>query len=304
VLKRNPGYAGPKPAFEDIKISFIPDPKTTELALRSHELDFAVLPTAVAASLTNAQGVSVDKRPGLAYVWLGMNMEKPPFNDLKVRQAIRLGLDVDQMLLAGFNGQAPRLNALIVPPILGNWPQAPVYQRNVPEAKRLLAEAGHPTIKTRLTILNQPVFQTMALVARALLQDIGVTVDVDVQEGATYWEAGKGDTGNNLDMFIMRFAGKLDPNFLMQWFVSSQIGVWNWQRFNSPEFDKLAQDAIVESDPAKRAKIVIEAQEVMDKSAAFIWLTNEVAFIAHRDTVAPAYLPGAIDWQLDHFTST
>ena len=35
VLKRNPGYSGPKPAFEEIRISYIPDPKTAELALRS-----------------------------------------------------------------------------------------------------------------------------------------------------------------------------------------------------------------------------------------------------------------------------
>jgi peptide/nickel transport system substrate-binding protein len=143
----------------------------------------------------------------------------------------------------------------------------------------------------------------MALVARALLQEIGVTVDLDVQEGGTYWDSGKGDTGKNLDMFLMRFAGKLDPNFLMQWFVTSQVGVWNWQRFASPEFDALFAQAIAESDPAKRTKLVIAAQELMDKSAAFVWLTNEVAFVAHRDGLKPAYLPGAIDWQLDRFTS-
>jgi peptide/nickel transport system substrate-binding protein len=89
----------------------------------------------------------------------------------------------------------------------------------------------------------------------------------------------------------------------MQWFVSSQIGTWNWQRFNSPEFDKLYQEAIVESDPAKRAALVIKAQQEMDKSAAFIWLTNDVAFPVRRSTLKTAYLPGAIDWQLDRFTT-
>lgn len=303
TLKRNPGYAGPKPAFEDIKVTFISEPKTTELALRSHELDFAVLPAAVATPMKGAAGLAIDQSPGLAYVWLGMNMEKPPFNDLRVRQAIRLALDVDQMLLAGFNGLVPRLNSLIPAPILGNWPQAPVYKRNVAEAKRLLAEAGHTTIKTRLTVLNQPINQTMALVARALLQEVGITVEVDAQEGGTYWDAGKGDTGKNLDMFIMRFAGKLDPNFLMQWFTASQIGVWNWQRFNSPEFDSLYQQSLAEADPAKRTQMVIQAQEIMDKSAAFVWLTNDVAFVVHDQKVKPAYMPGALDWQLDSFTA-
>ena len=303
VLKRNPGYSGPKPAFEEIRISYIPDPKTAELALRSGELAFSILPPSNAEPLGAVPGLTVKQVPGLSYVWLGINMEKPPFNDLRVRQAIRLALDVDQMLLAGYNGKAPRLNALIVPPILGSWADAPVYKRNVAEAKRLLAEAGQPSIKARLLVLNQPVNQTMALVARALLQEVGIIIDVDAQDGGTYWEQGKGDAGKNLDMFIMRFAGKLDPNFLMQWFVASQIGIWNWQRFNSPEFDRLAAAAIAETDPAKRASLVIEAQKEMDKSAAFVWLTNDVAFAVHKSTIKPAYLPGAIDWQLNYFAA-
>lgn len=301
VLKRNPDYAGPAPAFEDIRINYIPDPKTAELALRSGELGFAVLPAAVAEPLATVPGLAVEKVPGLAYVWLGINMEKPPFNDIRVRQAIRLALDVDQLLLAGFNGKVPRLNALIMQPIVGYWAEAPVYKRNVAEAKRLLAEAGQTAIKARLTVLNQPANQTMALVAQALLKEVGITLEVDAQDGGTYWDSGKGDTGKNLDLFIIRFAGKLDPNFLMQWFVTEQIGIWNWQRFSSPEFDRLAKAAIAETDPAKRAQMVIDAQKEMDKSAAFVWLTNDVAFAAHRTAIKPAYLPGAIDWQLDAF---
>jgi peptide/nickel transport system substrate-binding protein len=303
VLKRNDAYAGPKPTFEEIRVVFIQDPKTAELALRSGELDFAVLPPAVAEPMRSAQGIVVDQAPGLAYIWLGINMEKAPFTDLRVRQAVRLALDVDQMLLAGFNGKAPRLNTLVMEPVLGAWKEAPVYKRNVAEAKKLLAEAGQTAIKTRITILNQPAYQTMALVAQALLREVGITAELDVQEGGTYWDVGKGEAGKNLDLFMMRFNGKLDPNFLMQWFVSSQIGTWNWQRFNSPEFDRLYQEAIVESDPARRAAIVIKAQQEMDKSAAFVWLTNDIAFPVRRASVKPAFLPGAIDWQLDRFTT-
>lgn len=303
VLRRNPAYSGPKPTFEEIRVNFIQDPKTTELALRSGELDFAVLPPSVAEPMRSAQGIAVDQYPGLAYLWLGINMQKPPFDDLRVRQAVRLALDVDQMLLAGFNGKVPRLNSLVMPPVLGTWKDAPVYKRNVAEAKRLLAEAGKTAIKTRITVLNQPAFQTMALVARALLQEVGITAEVDAQEGGTFWDSGKGDTGKNIDMFMMRFNGKLDPSFLMQWFTTAQVGVWNWQRFASPEFDKLATEAISEQDPAKRAAIVIKAQQEMDKSAAFVWLTNDSAFVVRHANLKPAFLPGAIDWQLDKFTT-
>ncbi|SEE38989.1 peptide/nickel transport system substrate-binding protein [Rhizobiales bacterium GAS188] len=302
VLRRNPGFTGAKPRFDEIAVRYIQDPKTTELALRSGEIDFAVLPPAVAEPLRSVQGLAIDQHPGLAYVWIGMNVEKAPLNDVRVRQAIRLALDADQMLLAGYNGKVQRLNSLIMAPILGVWKDAPVYKRNVAEARRLLQEAGQGGgFRTRITILNQPVFQSMALVARALLQEVGITLDVEPLDGGSFWSSGKGDGGKNLDLSMLRFNGKLDPNFLMQWFTSDQIGVWNWQRWADPSYDKLAGGALAEADPAKRAEIVIKAQQEMDKSAAFYWLTNEVAFVARRSWLKPGLMPGAINWQYEHF---
>jgi peptide/nickel transport system substrate-binding protein len=303
TLKRNAAFAGEKPYFDEIAVRFISDPRTTELALRSGEIDFAILPPSVAEPLRKVQGLSVAEQPSIAYLWIGLNLEKPPLDDLRVRQAIRLGLDVDQMLLAAYNGKAPRLNTLLPPQILGHWTDAPVYRRNVAEAKRLLQEAGQPNIKLKLLILNQPIYQNMALVARALLQEIGITVEVDAQESGTYWSAGKGDAGKNLDMFLLRFNGKHDPNFIMQWFTPSQIGVWNWERWNSPEYQKLFDEAAAELDKTKRAQLVVDAQKLMDQSAAFVWLTNEVNFLVSRSWLRPAAVPGWIDWQYDSFAA-
>lgn len=303
VLRANPASGSGRAAFQEIAMRFIPDQRATELALRAGELDFAVVPPTIAAPLRGVQGLTVTENPGLQYIWLGMNMEKPPLNDLRVRQAIRLGLDVDQMLIAGYNGRAPRLNALIPAPILGHWRDAPVYRRNVAEARRLLQEAGASNVRLKLLVLNQPAFQNMALVARALLQEIGVTVEVDARDGGTFWSAGRGDAGRDIEMYITVFNGKLDPNFLTQWFVSSQIGTWNWQRFASPEFDTLVTQMASELDPARRAQIAIEAQRVMDRSAAFVWLTNNVAMVVHRSWLRPASVPGWLDWQLEGFTT-
>ena len=301
TLRRNPAYSGRKPQYEEISIRFISDARTTDLALRSGELDFAVLAPAAAEPLRAVAGLTVNDQPSIAYVWLGMNVEKAPLSDLRVRQAIRLALDVDQMLAAGYNSKAPRLNTLLPPQILGHWREAPVYKRNVAEAKSLLAAAGASNLKVKLLILNQANYQSMALVARALLAEIGVTVEVDAQEGGTFWNSGKGDTGKNIDLFITRFNGKHDPNFIMQWFVSGQIGNWNWQRWNSPEFDALYAQSAGEVDPAKRRQLVVDAQRVMDKSAAFVWLTNEANTLVYRNWIRPAGVPGWIDWQYDDF---
>jgi peptide/nickel transport system substrate-binding protein len=303
ILVRNPDYKGAPVRFEEINIRFISDARTTELALRSGELDFAILPPAIATPLASVAGLRVTEQPSIAYLWIGMNTEKAPFNDLRVRRAIRLGLDVDQMLLAGYGGKAPRLNTLLPPQIAGHWSQAPVYRRNVAEARALLQQAGVSNLRVKLLVLNQPAFQNMALVAQALLREIGITLEIDAQEGGTYWSSGQGDTGKNLDMFLLRFNGKHDPNFIMQWFQTSQIGNWNWQRWSSPQYDALFTQAAGELDRAKRMALVVQAQQLMDESAAFIWLTNEINFVVHRDWLRPSAVPGWLDWQYDAFAS-
>jgi len=303
-LKRNPSYkGGRRGGFDEINLRVITDAKTTELALRAGEVDFAVLAPAAADPLRGVAGLTVSDQPSLAYVWLGMNMEKGPLADLRVRQAIRLGLDVDQMLMAGYNGKVPRLNTLLPPLVAGHWREAPVYRRNVAEARALLAAAGVSNLKLRLTILNQSEYQNMALVAQALLAEIGVAVEVDAQAGGTYWSAGKGDTGKNLELYMARFSGKHDPNFIMQWFTSNQIGNWNWSRWNSPEFDALFKAAAGETDAAKRRQLVVDAQKAMDKTSAYVWLTNEANTLVHRSWLRPAAVPGWINWQYSGFSA-
>ena len=87
----------------------------------------------------------------------------------------------------------------------------------------------------------------------------------------------------------------------MQWFLSGQIGNWNWQRWNSPEFDVLYAKSADELDAAKRRQFVIDAQKVMDKSSAFVWLTNEANSLVYRNWLRPAAVPGWLDWQYDEF---
>jgi peptide/nickel transport system substrate-binding protein len=304
VLLRHAGYNGSRKAsINEINYRVIPDAKTTELGLRSGEVDMAVLPVGIGETLRGVPGLSVTIEPGLGFVWLGMNVEKRPLTDIRVRQAIRLALDVDQLIKAGYDGKAPRLNTVVPPQVLGHWREAPAYRRNVAEAKALLAAAGQTVMRLRLTLLNQPEYMNMALVAQALLAEVGITVEIDSQPGGSYWSAGKGDAGKTLDLYIARFGANFDPNFALKWFSKEQIGTWNWSRWASADFDRVFQAAEHEMDRAKRAQLVVEAQRAMDASAAFVWITNEANAVVHRTAVRPVGIPGWNDFQFADFTA-
>ncbi len=303
TLVANPGYAGGPPAhIPTVNLRYIANPRTAELALQSRELDFTELSISAANTLARTRGVVVRKRPGQRFVWLGMNMERAPLDNPAVRQAIRAALDVDQMVAAGYRGDAVRLNAMIPPGLVGHWPEAPVYQRDAARARALLAASGVALpLALKVTILNEPAFQNMALVAQALLREVGINLEVDQREGGAYWSSGRGESGRLLELFFLRFNAHVDPNFNARWFVPDQIGEWNWGRWNSPNFARLQAESLVNVDAEGRGRQVVEMQRLMDASASMVWLTNEVVAFGHRAGLEPAVMPNGNDWQLNHF---
>ena len=306
TLTANPDFLGDPPPIAEIVQSVIEEPKTAQLAFRSGEVAFTKLDDISAAdAMKDVAGTDVLKMDSINYVWIGMNVEKAPLDNLKVRQAIRLALDVDAMILAGWNGAVGRADALMAPGLLGYWADAPVYQRDIEGAKKLLAEAGHADGMTlRLTLLNKPYFQTAALVAQANLAEVGIQLDLEVLDGGTYWSMGEGDAGKNLELSIQRFGGKVDPSFQTQWFTTENIGAWNWQRWSSPEFDKLDKEAAATNDTKVRNDDYIQMQKLMDESAAYVWLTHEVNIFVSKDWLKPAILPNGDDWQYQFFNVT
>jgi peptide/nickel transport system substrate-binding protein len=302
VLRANPDYKGPKPSFNEVVLRPIADPKTAELAFRANELDFTVIEPASAKEFEKIAGTKVINLDSINFVWIGMNVEKAPLNDIKVREAIRKAIDVDEVVLAAFNGAVKPARSIIAPGLLGYWKDAPVYKRDVAGAKKLLAEAGvKPGTKLKLTLLNRPAYQTAGVVIQAMLQEVGIDLTLEVLDGGAFWSVGKGEAGKNLELSLQRFGGKADPAFHTQWFVKEQIGVWNWQRWDSPEFDKIYNDAASASAVARRNELYIELQKVMDKSAAFIWLTHEANVFATKQWLDPAILPNGDDLQYSLF---
>ena len=305
ILESNPDYAGAPPPCSEIRSRPVIDLKTCELALRAGELDFTALDPAVAGQFERVPGIQVLRQPSLNYVWIGINVERPPYTDVRVRRAIRKAIDVDAVLLAAYNGTVEPSRSLISPGLIGYWSQAPRHVRDPEGARALLREAGMGAgFKTRLTVLNRAAYKTAALVAQANLAEVGVAVELDVQDPGTFWSLGNGEAGERLELVLQRFGGKMDPSFQTQWFVSSQVGVWNWQRWRSPEFDRLDGAAAATLQVEERARMYVRMQELMDESSAFVWLTHEVNVFGVRSWLDPAVLPTGDDWQYWNFRAS
>ena len=203
TLVRDPDWNGAPGGFAEIQIFPIEDEKAAEIAFEAGELDY----TAVSVSsiptfeASPPAGAKLIRKPSLAYVWLGMNTEAPPFDDPKVRQAVQRAVDVDAVLEAAYFGVADRATGIVAPGLIGHREKLlgdPA--RDLEEAKALLAEAGHPDgFSCTLDILNKTERLTAAQVIQANLAEIGIQVQINQHDSGTFWVLGSEADGDAVE---------------------------------------------------------------------------------------------------------
>jgi peptide/nickel transport system substrate-binding protein len=301
VLRRNPDYEGEAPAFAEIVLRPVADPTTAILSFKAGELDLTRIEPIDHHALIGRKGAKLIDLPSVNFVWLGLNMARPPFDDARLRKAIRLGIDVADVIAAAYDGTVEPARALLAPGMLGHWPDAPAPVHDPAAARAIIAEAGRSGLTARLTLLNKPAYRAAGEVIQAQLREIGVTIELHPLDDASYWSSGTGATGETLELFLGRFGGKADPAFIAQWFLPAQIGRWNWQRWNSPDYVRLYDEAAATADEGERARLYIEMQSLMDQSDAFVPLTHETNLYLAAPWLDPAILPNGDDVQYADF---
>ena len=282
----NPDWRGPKPHFDVVQANIISEGKSAELAFEAGELDVTEIASDTQARYLKSMpdGAATTVAGQLNYSWMGMNTEHPKLQDIRVRQAIQHAVDVESILAGAYSGTSTKSNGIICPGLLGQRSETS-YSYDPAKAKALLAEAGVSGLELTLRSQNNQVHLLTAQIIQANLAAVGITVTIMPMEGGPFWDMGlesKGDTWKELEIWLMRFGSSPDPYEATQWFVSGQVGVWNWERWSSEEFDKLYDEGISETDDAKRAAIYIRMQEIMEETGAYVWINHEPDVFVHR----------------------
>lgn len=294
ILRRNPDWAGDAPAWDEIEILPIDDENTAEIAFEAGELDFTRVSLGSVARYRDGvpNGGSLIENPSLFYVWLGMNLDHPRLQNPLLRQAIQHAIDVPTILQASYFGAAEASTGIIAPGLIGNRPASLVPpEADLARAAELLAESGETDVTLTLDILNKTTYSTMAQVIQAMLAQIGITLEINVLESGTFWASGDNE---DLQLVLNRFSMAPDPSYATAWFITEQAGIWNWERFRNEEFDQLHVAASQETDPAARDEMYRRAQDLMEESGAFRFITHEATPVIHTARVQPALRPDGL----------
>ena len=300
TLVRNPDWKGEKAAFDEIQIFHIDDEKTAEIAFEAGELDFTRVSLASLERLKSnpPADTTLEEFPSLYYAWVGMNVENDKLKNKKLRQAIQHVIDVPSIMEAAYFGVAKSSTGIIAPGLAGYREASLVPPaQNLEKAQALLAESGAAGTKLAIDVLNKQTNVTAAQIIQANLAQIGLELEVRLHEGATFWTLGdksKGDQWKKVELILNRYSMTPDPYYATSWFTCEQIGVWNWERICIEEFDKLHVAAQAESDADKRDEMYRKAQDLMEETGAYKFLTHEATPVIFRNSVKPALRPDGL----------
>jgi ABC-type transport system substrate-binding protein len=130
----------------------------------------------------------------------------------------------------------------------------------------------------------------VAQVAQANLPDAGLTVEIEIQDPATFFVSD--ETSRQRQLFYTTYGiNYREPSQELVWFTCDQFDIWNYVYFCDEEYDRLFAEAAVELDDEARNDIYVEMQQIWEEAANTVWVSHPTTFVAARDTVDIAVDP-------------
>ncbi len=289
MLERNEHYWGSDgngtqlPYLDAVELRIISDDSVRRSALVSGDVDWAIsVPPQALPELEGRDDVVVDRSAAPAYWYIGVNTEREPLDDVRVRQAIGYALDRGQITEAATFGTGVPTEDPI--PSVSAWAfDYNPYDQDLEMARELLAAAGVEG-GFEMTIMPTTEYEESiraAQVIQAQLAPLGVNVSIDTREWADWLDTqGQG----NYDTYVCSWNVLLDPDDF--YYAQHKTGeVFNFTGYSNPTVDELLEEGRIAEDFDTRYEIYEQVNQEIVDDAPYIYLYNPGNIQAYRPGV-------------------
>lgn len=262
VVEKNPDYFEEGlPYLDGIEFEIVPENTARTTALSSGTVDFIEYAPAQDLPIFEADDsiqIVGDQNTNIRFA--AINVEREPFNDVRVRKAIAMAVDRAPIIDAAMFGAAQPTNILFPETFWAGF-ESPIADPDIEGAKALLAEAGFPDgFTTELHSWSQYAFlSNAAIVLQEQLKQIGVESELRFEENATYLA---NYYAHDFDISVTGTSAYVDPNDVIQSNFQSDSSQ-NAANYSNPQVDELITAGMTETDQASRAAIYQEIQEIL-----------------------------------------
>lgn len=285
-LERFDGYYGEKPEFSKMVLRVIPEASNRTIELESGDVDIAFEISSLDVSRVKAhKNLELLELVDNATTYLGFNCDKEPFNNVKLRQAITMAINIPASVKAVFRGTGSAAVGPIGPNVKYANPALKPSATDLKKAKQLLAEAGYPNgLNTTIWTNAKKVRVDMATIIQAQLKKIGINVKIQVLEWGAYLQGLK---NNEHELFIVGWTCQTpDPDMaVFPTFHSSQKGGNNFANFGDAEVDALLDKARLTADGPERKALYFKIQDQLKEKAPWVFLANRKMAYGAQDYI-------------------
>jgi peptide/nickel transport system substrate-binding protein len=262
VFKPNPNYWGQKPHLDQLEfIDLGDDPAAAIGALASKQVDGLYLADVVQVDalkqLLHLQMYQIIT----AYTAVARVRPVKPFDDKRVRQALRLAIDPPTIVQISQRGFGTNGEHHHVSPVHPEYAKVPVQPRDVAGAKKLLADAGYPNgIDTEITARSSDSAAWELVAVQAMVEqwkEAGIRVKINVLPSTQYWEV-----WTKTPFGFTTWAHR--PLGVMTYSLAYRTGgAWNESGYSNPQFDQLLTQAEGLLDVDKRRVVMAKLEEIL-----------------------------------------
>ncbi|HJV59804.1 MAG TPA: ABC transporter substrate-binding protein [Albitalea sp.] len=290
--KANDHFWGGRPKIDNLVFSITTDASVRYAKLKTGECHVMAFPKpADVALMKQDPAINLVQQNGLNVGYIAFNVEKKPFDNKLVRQALNMAVNKKAILDAVFQGAGqPAKNP--IPPTLWSYnDKVKDYPYDPAQAKALLAKAGYPSgAEVELWYLPvtrpyNPDGKRMAELIQADWEKIGVKTKLLTFEWGEYRKRSK--TGEQHAMMFGWSGDNGDPdNFFVPLLGCSAVkGGGNVSRWCNKDFEDLVLKAKLVTKQSERAALYMKAQEIVHEEAPWVPIAHSVRFDPVRKEV-------------------
>jgi len=282
MFTKNPNYWQKDKGFpylDSVEFKFAADDAAAVLQLQAGAVDMQCqTPFQGSQALFKDPKLNIAEVPGTGFREVAMRVDKDPFTDKRVRQAVAYCLDRPALLQALFGGRGTIGNDTVFSSVFPTSPKLPQRAQDYTKAKQLLSDAGHPNgLTITLTTENYLEVPQYATLIKAQCAPAGIKVNVDLIPYAQYY-SGKGanQVWLQVPMGITDWAPRPTPVQFVNGMLLS-TSVWNSSHFADPPYDKLAAQYSATVDEASRLAVATKMATIENDETpllAAFWITQ------------------------------
>lgn len=271
VLERFDDFYEGKPPAEKLIFRSIPEGPSRTIALETGEVDLVIgVEPSDKKRVEENEDLTLYEKMSNRTEYLGFHVEKKPFDNKLVRQAINHAIYKPAIIDVASDGRGEVAHTVIGKKVLGFNPDVPEYEYDIEKAKELLAEAGYPDGFSTTLWASGDVRNRIAQIIQANLSEIGIQIEVELLEWGAYLDRTK---AGEHDMFLLGWTNLTadGDGGMYPLFHSSKKGAGGNRAFyENSEVDKLLEAGREETDFAKRPEPYKKAQLLIMEDAPWV----------------------------------